>query len=219
MTRVLILVEGQTEETFVRDVLAPYYYQYDIFLIQKIVETKRTKSGTAFKGGVSSYAKVKRDVLRLLGDSNASAVTTMFDFYGLPNDFPGVSELPIGDCFQHVQHLENAFSEDINNTSFHPYLSLHEFEGLLFTSPYEINAMFPRSSAQGALENIRNSVNSPEEIDEGRTTHPSARLLSHLPTYRKRWHGPIIANRIGLDLIRKECSHFSTWTTWLESLT
>jgi len=45
MVRILILVEGQTEETFVRDILCPYFLSRDKILIPKIVTTKRLKNG------------------------------------------------------------------------------------------------------------------------------------------------------------------------------
>ena len=77
MKRVLVLVEGQTEETFVRDVLAPHLLDRNVALIPKILVTKRVKSGGHFKGGVTSYDKVKGDVQRLLADTHAERVTTM----------------------------------------------------------------------------------------------------------------------------------------------
>ena len=40
MVRVLVLVEGQTEERFVTDVLVPHYQTKQIFLIPKILTTK-----------------------------------------------------------------------------------------------------------------------------------------------------------------------------------
>ena len=89
MKRILILVEGQTEETFVRDLLMPHLAQFGIYPTPVLVETKRDETGLKYKGGVSNYRKIKRDVMRLLHDTNAVAVTTMLDFYGLPHDFPG----------------------------------------------------------------------------------------------------------------------------------
>ena len=39
MRRVCIVCEGQTEETFVRDVLAPSFYDVGLNLIPEMVET------------------------------------------------------------------------------------------------------------------------------------------------------------------------------------
>ena len=60
MTRLYILVEGQTEEAFVNEVLTPHYAQISIFVTPMIVETSR-----GYKGGIVSYAKVKPQIERL----------------------------------------------------------------------------------------------------------------------------------------------------------
>lgn len=79
MKKVLILVEGQTEETVVRDVLSPYLRSRDTYLEPIILKTKREKWGTTFKGGIRSFGQVRRDLLPLLGDSSAAAVTTLIE--------------------------------------------------------------------------------------------------------------------------------------------
>jgi len=66
MKFVKIYVEGQTEETFVRDVLTPHLSGIAVYPTPVLAKTKREKSGRAFKGGLTSYAKVRRDILRLL---------------------------------------------------------------------------------------------------------------------------------------------------------
>ena len=67
--KVLILVEGQTEERFVKDVLQPHLWSREIHPEPKIVTTKVVKVGPQFKGGVSTFRKIETDILRLLGDS------------------------------------------------------------------------------------------------------------------------------------------------------
>lgn len=86
MKRVLILVEGQTEETFIRDVMARHLTSFDVYMTPVILSTKRIKSGFKFKGGVGNFLQFKRDLQRLLGDRDAAAITTMVDYYGLPKD-------------------------------------------------------------------------------------------------------------------------------------
>lgn len=89
MKRVLILVEGYTEEGLVNAVLRPHLERYGIWLTPTILTTKRNKSGPNSKGGVTSYQHAKNDVTRLLMDTDAALVTTLIDFYALPRDFPG----------------------------------------------------------------------------------------------------------------------------------
>jgi hypothetical protein len=65
--RALILVEGQTEERFVKDMLAPAFFEKELFFSATILVTKRVKDGPNFKGGVTSFAKFRNDLQRLLG--------------------------------------------------------------------------------------------------------------------------------------------------------
>lgn len=217
MKYILALVEGQTEETFIRDVLNPYLVSRNIFLIPKIITTKRVKKGPDFKGGITNYQKVKKEVQLLLGDTSKAAVTTMIDFYGLPNDFPGVSSNQETNCYSRVSYVEEKFSEDISHRKFVPFLTLHEFEAYLFVSPAIIANAFPDENAERGLTRIRNAFATPEEINERNCTHPSARIRSLLPSFRKVLHGPMITTRIGLELIKNECSHFNDWISTLES--
>ena len=215
-----MLVEGQTEENFVRDLLTPHLAQFDIHPTPVLVETKRDKSGLKYKGGVSNYQKIKRDVVRLLRDTNAVTVTTMLDFYGLPYDFPGRDEArKLVDCQEKVVRCEQAFAADINDRRFIPYLMLHEYEAMLFTAPDKIAAEFPEESRLKELNAIRAAFTTPEEINDDPNTAPSKRLLNLFgAAYRKPFHGVLIAASIGLTAICEECRHFREWLTALESL-
>lgn len=212
MNRILVLVEGQTEERFVKDILNPAFEPKGLFLLPTIINTKVVKEGPNFKGGINSYIAIKKDLQKLCGDSNASVVTTMFDFYGLPRDFPYWSNN--GSGYKKVEAAELAFAKDVNNQNFLPYLQLHEFEGLLFSVPEIISDALGRS-AKDQLIKIRNAFATPEEINEGVETHPSKRLLKLFPGYRKPLYGSIIASRIGLERIRNNCPHFNEWVSKL----
>ena len=91
--RVLILVEGQTEERFVKDVLGPFFYGRQLFFFPTILVTKRVKDGPNFKGGVTNFARFRNDAQRLLNSAGGALVTTMLDYYRLPLDFPGMNSL------------------------------------------------------------------------------------------------------------------------------
>ncbi len=218
MSKVLILVEGQAEETFVRDVLAPYLSGNGVYPIAKLATTKRVKSGPDFKGGIVSYGKFKNDVVRLLHDTSAVMVTTMIDFYGLPTDFPGRMTMPTGSCYERVAYLEEEIQKDINHPRFTSYLALHELEALLFADPEQIVRAFPDKNKSQELLAIRAQFGSPEEIDDNPQTAPSKRLETLFPEYRKPLHGALIVLEIGVDRIRSECSHFDGWLQKLEGL-
>lgn len=216
MKYVHILVEGQTEETFVRDVLTPFLQAKGVFLIPTLLATKRAKSGSSFKGGVSSYGKIRRDAHRLFLDRNAIRVTTMLDYYGLPEDFPGYTHRPVGTCFQRVEFLEQRFREDIDQWRFIPYLALHEFEAMMFAEPKQIAQVFPSFDITRELQGIRDAYISPEEINE--ELPPSKRILQLAATYQKPVDGPIVTLEIGIERIRQECAHFNAWLQQLEAL-
>lgn len=211
MKRILVLVEGQTEERFVKDILNPFFESKNVSLRPTIVNTKIVKNGPNFKGGLRSYEATKKDLLKLFHDTDAIAVTTMFDFYGLPTDFPGV-ENEINDSlyYEKVKAIEDAFSTDIKKSTFIPYIQLHEFEGLLFTGPDIISNTLDNKK-KNAVRAIRDAFKNPEEINKGRETAPSKRLLKIFPNYNKVVFGSMIANRIGLEQIKNSCPHFSDW--------
>ncbi len=212
MKRILILVEGQTEEKFVKDIMNPIFDTKGLFLTPIIIRTKEVKAGPNFKGGVNSYTTIKKDVNRLLKDSDAVAVTTMFDFYGLPRDFPAWESN--GSCYDRVQSAEKSFALDIDHKKFIPYLQLHEFEGLLFSAPKIISDTLDRTKEK-TIQSIRDDFSTPEEINEGVDTHPSKRLLKHFPRYNKPVFGSLIAGRTGMERIRNACPHFNEWISKL----
>lgn len=61
---------------------------------------------------------------------------------------------------------------------------------------------------------------SSEEINESPQTVPSKRIIQHLPDYegQKAQVGPMVAEDIGLHLLRQHCPHFNDWITKLEDL-
>jgi len=218
--RVLVLVEGQTEELFVKRLLAPHLAPHQVQLRPTIVETKRPAAGPPFKGGVTKYSHVKRDLKYLLHDTDAAIITTMLDYYALPEDFPGYCEAISGDYAARVSHLEQALAEDIGSHRFVPYLQVHEFEALLFVQPQSITHPFGDPSGQFArrLQAARDTFRSPEEIDNEPETCPHRRIRDIYPGFSKKLHGPMIAQEIGIEAMRRECSHFNEWLSRLEAV-
>jgi Domain of unknown function (DUF4276) len=114
-----------------------------------------------------------------------------------------------------VSHLEKALQEDVQDSRFLPYLSLHEFEALLLVAPQLIETAV---KDRGVADRLSALAASPEEVNDGYDTHPAARLLAAAPRYRKALHGPLIVNRIGLPAIRQRCPHLDAWISRLETL-
>jgi len=219
LKRVLVLVEGLTEERFVKDVLAPYFWPKRIHLEATILVTKRVISGPNFKGGVSAFSKFEGDIRRLLQKPGGALITSLIDYYGLPTDFPGMSTRPpTATPLERVKHVEAAVHGHFRSRAdFLPFFALHEFEAFLFSKPVEVALALNDNSKVAQLARIRSQFSTPEDINDNPQSAPSKRLKSLFPNYSKVFHGPTIADRIGIDPIRKECPHFDSWLARLES--
>jgi hypothetical protein len=100
---------------------------------------------------------------------------------------------------------------------FLPFIQVHEFEALLFSEPSAFAAAFPgRESAIRNLVNVRTSFPSPEHIDD--RDNPASRICAVFPDYQKPVDGALVARRIGLEKMARECAHFSEWLERLRRL-
>lgn len=215
MIRVYVMVEGQTEETFVRDVLYEHFLRIGIYIDAILVETKR-----GFKGGLVSYAKVKPQITRQCREKHTAFVTTLFDLYALPNDFPQKETLEYRQIIHghgKADFLEKALSEDIAERNFIPNILVHEYEALLFSNVSAFLDWTDENIVE-SLQNISQSYSTPEHINDSPQTAPSKRIIQLMPKYDKVVQGTLIANDIGLDLIREKCNHFNDWLNRIESL-
>lgn len=210
MTRVHIFCEGQTEESFVREILGPYFSPIDIWLNPIIVRT-----GPQGKGGVSSYGKIKHQIEIKCKEDQGAWVTTLLDFYGLPSDFPGIHTT--GNSITRARAVEGAFQSDIKYSNFLAHIVVHEFETLLFSDTTAFSEWFDDVDVTRNLAKIRESFKTPEHIDEGKDSAPSKRILAICQNYDKVLHGSLIVMSIGLDKTREECPIFDCWIKKLES--
>jgi len=196
MIRLHAVVEGQTEETFVNQVLAPALAARNVFMDVHCITTGRRKS-SVFRGGVIQYQHLKTDLtLWMKQDQKPEAwFTTMVDLYALPDDFPGYANCrrhadPVG----RVECLEDGLLADLSHRRFIPYIQLHEFEALLFSDPRPFENAFPNNPAvTQKIAAIRSQFPTPEHIDDRRDMAPSKRILAVLPDYKKTVAGVQVA--------------------------
>lgn len=221
MKRGLVLVEGQTEEQFVNDCLAPYLLAKGLVLERPfIVNTKVVAAGPNFKGGVRTYTKVQRDLRRLLLDSNAAVITTVLDYYALPGDFPGMQSRPARNARDRVERVEAEWAAAVGDRRFVPHLALHEFEAWVFADPSRLEPFMFDDDA-GVIEligQIARAHQTPEDINDGPMTAPSKRLLDIFGAYQKTLHGPLAVCAIGIERIRAVCPHFHRWLDRIEAI-
>lgn len=220
MIRIYVICEGQTEETFVRDILSPLFATNNLFMTAQMIPTSKTQ-----KGGALSYERVKRYIERLLKQEHDTYVTTFFDLYALDNKFPKIKESRLIDnLYEKVEFLEKVFVENIVyddhfKNRFLPHIQPYEFEGLLFSDVaklIEIDSDWDSNLVE-KLQIIRNQFETPEHINDSIDTSPSHRLQSLLK-YQKTLHGPLAIENIGIDKVLTECKHFEQWYNKLLNL-
>lgn len=211
MKRLVVIAEGETEESFVNHILIPYFNSLGIYNYIQCFKTKHSN------GGLSKYSYIKQDIIQTIYETDV-IVTTMFDFYRLPSDFPGYKQ---DDAMPHdrwVECIESRIKEDIECTqerrfdNFIPYIQLHEFEALIFSSIAGIDALFERSELKYQdFQAVVNSYPNPEDINNGPDTAPSVRLKQLIPGYDKVVYGVDIIREIGMDTVLSKCPRFNGW--------
>ncbi len=223
-----IIVEGNSEEAFVNDVLVKHFASLNIFISARKIKTGWDKlNNKPAKGGLLKYIKFRNDVLRWIeSDRNQPQFwyTSMLDLYAFPKDdlSPYKDNIQlISDPYTKIVSLETAIAQDINHPKFIPYVQLHEFEAFLLVNPDKLITMYPNEQTginrlKGEIENKK-----PEEINESIQTAPSKRIIKYLPDYegQKAQVGPLVAEEIGLTALRLNCPHFNDWITKLENVT
>lgn len=208
MKRVRILCEGQTEEKFVNSVLVPYFLPQEIYIEPVILATKRIASGGKYRGGVSSYDKIAKE-LKLLCHDGGAYITSLLDYFALPEDTPGLAT-PATTLYEHIDLIERAINQDIGRPNCHANLLVHEFEGLLFSAPEEF-ALIADQDAVDTLCAVREEYPNPEEINSSFDTAPSKRILAVIPEYKKVADGSDLSQVIGIDRMMASCPHFAAW--------
>ena len=159
---------------------------------------------------------------------SAPFVTTLFDLYRLDKDFPGYeASQEQGDLDRRLSvlkrelHVDIVAEADCMPSRFIPHIQPYEFEALLFS---DVRTLVEVESTWGgaveALTAARNAAATPEHINDRPETKPAAHLERELknPNYRKRRHGPIAAQKIGLNKIEEECVFFAAWLAQIRAL-
>ena len=221
MTHVYIIVEGQTEETFVKEVLYPHLFPMGVWPSPLLTGTRKTRR--ADKGGHRGvYGCIREDIVCTLKQHapRGAHVTTMLDLYALPTDFPGFAGAGrVRDPYRRVEGIEQAIEGDIDDHRFFAYIQLHEFEALLLSDTQAIVRSYPTALAGVAsLTQEIAAFRGPEWVNDDPVTAPSKRLRAHIPEYDKTLAGSLIVMDIGLDVVRAKCQHFAAWLTKLECL-
>ncbi len=201
-------MEGQTEERFVKDLLAGYLERYNTYITPVILKTSE-----AGRGGIRSFGQVEHQLRKLLRNPSVDFVSTMLDFSDLPDDFPGREECRHTDIYSRVNCLEERFLESIEDARFIPYLQLQEFEALLFSN---LDCFRKLPGGREAVEKLREALDrygNPELIEK-----PSNLLSDIIRGYSKVLHGASVAVCIGVERMYETCPHFREWIDRLSGI-
>lgn len=210
MKRLYIVVEGQTEESFVKELLYPYMARHGVFPIPVIISTS-----TGHKGGFVNFKHLRNDIQRLLRtEDNNLVVSSFVDFFKCPALPRREQWENLSSHTEQVAAMEQIMYEEIDDYRFVPYIQLHEFEALLFSSNAGFQYYFSADEAAKTLDIIR-TFDNPEAINSSPQGAPSKRLIAIKPDYDKVMEGNLIALEIGLEAILERCPRFRTWTNKL----
>ncbi len=200
MVRLAISVEGPTEERFVKMVMVPYLQNLGIYAQPLLL------AGT---GGDISLRRIRKDLNNLA--NSFDKVTTLYDFYGFRDKVEGDNKTSL------EQKIIECVAAPLRGRVI-PYVQMHEFEGILFSSPEAIEHNIGQEGLTHWASNILQQFNNdPERINDSKETAPSKRLLRDT-NYIKIVHGPNIAHEIGLNTLRQRCAGFGNWLDTLEAL-
>ena len=222
MVEVIVFAEGQTEEAFIKQVVAPALRHLQVFLKPQTLNTSRTA-----KGGAVTFDRLKFNAKNTLKQHPKAVLSTFLDLYALDTDFPEFEKhRNKPDVYVRVRNLQQALHAAIiahvgcRSNQFLPHIQPYEFEGLLFSDVTALSGVEPNWAGYlGKLTKIRASADTPEHINDGYETKPSKRLENLLhPTFRKSTHGPRAAESISLEVMEKECRHFKAWMNALRAL-
>lgn len=209
-----VLCEGHTEITFASQTLKPHLAAYGVYIKKSI--------WLAGSPGTVPFEKLRGGCQQEIGRARPHQfTTTMIDLYAL-RGFPEQEERQGESPRDRACRIEAGMAAQLPSSQFIPYIQVHEFEALLYVDLDELRPSFPGKDLTDALRGLRDDTAglAPEDIDDGRKTAPSKRLIRHIPAYEyvKAIAGPQTAARIGLARMRDRCPHFGVWLGRLEGL-
>lgn len=220
-TNVMAIVEGKTEEIFIKNLVNPYLARKNIF----IHATQISKPGQ--KGGDVRFERAKRDFEIHLKQRSDTYITCFFDYYGIKSDWPGIDEVREGATPKEIAETINEatkekvvslFGDQRADERFIPFIAVYEFEALLFSDAEILSSRMGISASH--IEDVLTEFGEPEAINNSPQTAPSKRLdsWSKGSKFRKTTTGITIAQAIGVEKMREQCPLFNNWLTAFETI-
>jgi hypothetical protein len=234
-TTLFVIVEGQTENAFLTQLLGGYCGSLEIDLFCPLIQIGRSRGGVRFL----SFDQFCDQILRHLKDRRQPIVSTFFDYYAFPRgikkgwEFVEEAKEPMRGVDATVQQIENEIRKRVlqevvaknmqtPEARFIPYIQLHELEALYFAEPAKMADVFENPALTAIFEQIVLEKGGCEKINDSPETAPSKRIEQCVRKYIKgrtaNAHGPRLAERMSLLTIRQACPRFNQWLERIESL-
>ncbi|MCK5146969.1 DUF4276 family protein [bacterium] len=214
---IVVIVEGKTEEIFIKDILAPYLAKNNIFMTPIII----SKPGQ--KGGDVRFSRAFNDIEKHLKQRSNTYISLFVDYYGIKGDWPGIDSaksktIPteiakiINDATQKA--VDSKLCDYDSERRFIPNIIVHEFEALLFSDSGELARQLNVNKKDILI--ILEECGEPEKINDSSKTAPSKRLNHLYKRYKKTSTGIVIARAIGVERMREQCVVFDNWLQVIE---
>lgn len=205
MGRLVFIVEGDCELRFVERKIIPYLYAvvqegHEVHMCAQKITTNRRLNRS---GGNVGFTYLKNEVGRV-ANQGEPWVTTFFDFFRLPSDYPGYSK-----DSSRIDQIEAEVKAKVKYERFIPYIQRHEFEALLFAATDGFDSFLLESEKVG-VESISSRFTNVEDINGGTTTAPSKRL-ENIFNYDKVIHSELVWKDVPLETIMDRAPRFKGW--------
>lgn len=214
--RLVIYCEGQTEEMIVNRLLRPHLGLHGVKVERPIL------AATAFdpdgqRGGFVNWEAISFD-LRTEFEADCDPglrFTTLLDTYAMPLAVLALAgfSAPVS-AVADIEKVEKAIEDAFQEPRFKAYLQRHELEAVLLADVAAVASVFHRH--RSAIQQLGTEITAfatPEDINHGATTHPSARLARAIPGYEdlKASNAYFVLAEAGLDTVRAKCPRFDAW--------
>lgn len=213
MRQVVILVEGQTEEALVKEVLGPAASMQGTYVTPVVVTTSATPTGAHHGGG--HWKHYHTQLQDLLKASHWHRVGLLLDYYQYPKGAPEREEATSSESLGSTGRqatLMAALRAEYPDPRFRPLVVLHEIEALVLAA-IDAGQGDGLLSRQGLAE-LRQAItraHGPEQVNDGPSTAPSKRLEAADPGYMKTVTGPLLVSEAGLPAVLERCPTFKDW--------
>jgi hypothetical protein len=224
--RVLVVVEGSTENIVLRKLVAPHLGAKGVFIYPKIIGESNGK------GGSITFNRLVSDMVNLHLQEPGVIVTSFVDYYGRQGTWPseaegkakGLSAAAMAAILETDLKAAITAHPRLSGARLRllPYIQVHELEALLYAQPELLaGEVFGEAEKAGLLRADLEGLAHCELLNDSKETAPSRRLENHFGVYQKgrgnTSHARLFAEKAELATIRQVCPRFDTWVRALEN--